>query len=29
MNKFELLQEKSRLAEQGGGAARMEKQRAT
>jgi propionyl-CoA carboxylase beta chain len=29
MNKFELLQEKSRLAEQGGGAARMEKQRAS
>ncbi|MDQ3321425.1 MAG: acyl-CoA carboxylase subunit beta [Acidobacteriota bacterium] len=29
MNKLELLQEKSRLAEQGGGAARMEKQRAS
>jgi propionyl-CoA carboxylase beta chain len=29
MNKFELLREKSRLAEQGGGAARMEKQRAS
>ncbi|HLM01318.1 MAG TPA: acyl-CoA carboxylase subunit beta [Pyrinomonadaceae bacterium] len=29
MNKMELLQEKSRLAEQGGGAARMEKQRAS
>ena len=29
MNKLELLQEKSRLAEQGGGAARLEKQRAS
>jgi propionyl-CoA carboxylase beta chain len=29
MNKFELLREKSQLAEQGGGSARMEKQRAS
>jgi propionyl-CoA carboxylase beta chain len=29
MNKLELLQEKSRLAEQGGGSSRLEKQRAT
>lgn len=29
MNKLDLLQEKSRLAEQGGGSARMEKQRAS